>query len=98
MFIHCSAGSLSGMTVVGKSLYSRFPPFIGALLVLTNSLDVLRANIQVRRIKSIVLAAKMLWSEERYNLFVKGLSARIVHSAFSSTFIAAGKCLFVIND
>ncbi|KAI2798118.1 hypothetical protein RDWZM_000026 [Blomia tropicalis] len=74
MFIHCIAGSLSGMTVV----------------MLTNSLDVLRANIQVRQIKSIVFAAKMLWAEERYNVFVKGLSARIVHSAFSSTFIAAG--------
>ena len=58
--------------------------------MLTNSLDVLRANIQVRQIKSIVFAAKMLWAEERYNVFVKGLSARIVHSAFSSTFIAAG--------
>lgn len=57
---------------------------------MTNSLDVLRANIQVRRIQSIVLAARMLWSEERYNVFFKGISARIVHSALSSTFIAAG--------
>ncbi|KAH7637028.1 LOW QUALITY PROTEIN: solute carrier family 25 member 44 [Dermatophagoides farinae] len=74
MIIHCTAGSLSGMTVAA----------------LTNPLDVLRANIQVRRIKSIVVAAQLLWSEERYRIFFKGLSARLVHSGLSSTFIAAG--------
>ncbi|KAF7493600.1 Solute carrier family 25 member 44 [Sarcoptes scabiei] len=74
MLIHCSAGSLSGMTVA----------------TLTNALDVMRANIQVRRIKSIVVAAQTLWSEERSNIFIKGLSARLVHSGLSSTFIAAG--------
>ena len=58
--------------------------------VLTNSLDVLRANIQVRRIKSILMAARILWKEERWNIFIKGISARITHSALSSTFIAAG--------
>ncbi|OTF82206.1 hypothetical protein BLA29_015290 [Euroglyphus maynei] len=57
---------------------------------LTNPLDVLRANIQVRRLKSIVAAAQLLWSEERYRIFTKGLSARLVHSGLSSTFIAAG--------
>lgn len=59
-------------------------------IALTNPLDVLRANIQVRRIKSIVVAAQLLWSEERYRIFFKGLSARLVHSGLSSTFIAAG--------
>lgn len=63
---------------------------ISSFPVLTNSLDVLRANIQVRRIHSLALAARMLWAEERYNIFVKGLSARIVHAGISSSLIAAG--------
>ena len=62
--------------------------------VITNPLDVLRANIQVRRIGSFVLAIQQLWAEERFNLFKKGLSARITQSCISSAFVVTG---FVIN-
>ncbi|CAG2109901.1 unnamed protein product, partial [Medioppia subpectinata] len=75
MLIQCTSGSISGMTVA----------------VITNPLDVLRANIQVRRIVgSYILAMKQLWAEEHFNIFKKGLSARITQSCISSAFIVAG--------
>ncbi|CAG2109902.1 unnamed protein product [Medioppia subpectinata] len=74
MLIQCTSGSISGMTVA----------------VITNPLDVLRANIQVRRIVgSYILAMKQLWAEEHFNIFKKGLSARITQSCISSAFIVA---------
>ncbi|CAG2174684.1 unnamed protein product, partial [Oppiella nova] len=74
MLIQCVSGSISGMTVA----------------VVTNPMDVLRANIQVRRIGSFVFAMKQLWAEEQFNVFKKGLSARLTQSCISSAFIVAG--------
>ncbi|XP_054161675.1 solute carrier family 25 member 44-like [Oppia nitens] len=74
MLIQCVSGSISGITVA----------------VITNPLDVLRANIQVRRIGSFIFAVKQIWAEEQFNIFRKGLSARITQSCISSAFIVAG--------
>lgn len=46
--------------------------------------------LQVQRIESYSLAIQRLWSEEGYNVFKKGLSARITQSCISSAFIVAG--------
>lgn len=39
---------------------------------------------------SFVFAVKHLWGEEHFNMFRKGLSARITQSCISSAFIVAG--------
>ncbi|KFD57017.1 hypothetical protein M514_02274 [Trichuris suis] len=53
--------------------------------VLTNSLDLYRANIQVRR-TSMAETLVMLWSLERWRIFNKGLSTRILSTSISSFF------------
>jgi len=56
---------------------------------LTNPLDVIRANVQIQR-TPYGSALRQLWTEEKLNMFLKGLSARMSHSCISSAFIVAG--------
>jgi solute carrier family 25 protein 44 len=74
MAIQIMAGIMSGITVA----------------VITNPLDVVRANIQVQRLDSYSLAVRRLWDEEHMNMFRKGLSARMTQSCISSALIVAG--------
>uniref|UniRef100_A0A5S6QD90 Solute carrier family 25 member 44 n=1 Tax=Trichuris muris TaxID=70415 RepID=A0A5S6QD90_TRIMR len=53
--------------------------------VLTNSLDVYRANLQVRR-TGMVETLNALWSVERWRVFSKGLSTRMLSTSVSSFF------------
>lgn len=58
--------------------------------VLTNPLDIVRARLQVQRLGSMYSAFKILWVEERFQIFTKGLSARLVQSACFSFSIILG--------
>ena len=75
LVIQCIAGPLSSLTST----------------ILTNPLDVCRTRIQVgqerRRITQII---SELWQEERFNIFTKGLTARLSHSCVYSLFIIFG--------
>lgn len=68
------SGTLSGATVS----------------IMTNPLDLLRANIQVHRPSSYTSAVKYLWKEDKWRIFNKGLTARLTQSCISSTIIALG--------
>lgn len=92
MLIQVLAGTTSGTTVA----------------LLTNPLDVIRANVQVssdqmRLLRHVVTlfatqvqrtsykaALRILWKEERFTVFTKGLSARMTQSCISSACIVAG--------
>ncbi|KAG9509559.1 Solute carrier family 25 member 44 [Fragariocoptes setiger] len=74
MLIHCTSGVLSG----------------GTVSIMTNPLDLLRANIQVHRPSSYASAVKYLWKEDRWRVFNKGLSARLTQSCLSSALIVIG--------
>lgn len=71
----------------------------------TNCLDLYRARVQVRRSIVMILlntfpvqvqrrtylnTARTLWHDEGMNIFVKGLSARLVASCFFSLFMIVG--------
>jgi hypothetical protein len=75
LVIQCIAGPLSSLT---SSL-------------LTNPLDVCRTRIQVererRRVPHIL---RELWQQEGFNVFTKGLTARLSHSCVYSLFIIFG--------
>lgn len=75
LVIQCIAGPLSSLT---SSL-------------LTNPLDVCRTRIQVeqerRRVPHIL---RELWQQEGFNVFSKGLTARLSHSCVYSLFIIFG--------
>lgn len=71
---HCMSGTLSGATVS----------------VMTNPLDLLRANIQVHRPSSYRSAVKYLWKEDKWRIFNKGLTARLTQSCISSALIVVG--------
>lgn len=73
-FINCMSGTLSGATVS----------------IMTNPLDLLRANIQVHRPSSYTSAVKYLWKEDKWRIFTKGLTARLTHSCTSSALIVLG--------
>lgn len=74
MFLHCMSGTCSG----------------AAVSVMTNPLDLLRANIQVHRPSSYRSAVKYLWKEDKWRIFNKGLSARLTQSCLSSALIVIG--------
>lgn len=74
LFIQCVAGSFGGFSTT----------------ILTNPLDIIRARLQVQRLDSFVRAAFELWTEEKFHMFVKGLSARLVQSAAFSFSIILG--------
>lgn len=59
--------------------------------IITNPLDVMRTRMQLTKEKtSANQILKTLWMEERWNLFVKGLTARLSYSCFYSFFIILG--------
>ncbi|CAG0886217.1 unnamed protein product [Darwinula stevensoni] len=58
--------------------------------ILTNPLDIVRARLQVQRLDSFSRTFLLLWNEERWNIFTKGLSARIFQSCFFSFAIVLG--------
>jgi solute carrier family 25, member 44 len=74
LFIQCVAGSLGGFTTT----------------IITNPLDIIRARLQVQRLNSFYRAAFELWREEKFQMFFKGLSARLVQSAAFSFSIILG--------
>ncbi|CAK9824695.1 Solute carrier family 25 member 44 [Anthophora retusa] len=74
LFIQAIAGTLGGFTTT----------------IITNPLDVVRARLQVQRLDSMFNAFKVLWVEERLQMFTKGLSARLVQSACFSFSIILG--------
>ncbi|CAK9794914.1 Solute carrier family 25 member 44 [Anthophora plagiata] len=74
LFIQAVAGTLGGFTTT----------------IITNPLDVVRARLQVQRLDSMFNVFKVLWVEERLQMFTKGLSARLVQSACFSFSIILG--------
>ncbi|XP_031825698.1 solute carrier family 25 member 44 [Nomia melanderi] len=74
LFIQAVAGTLGGFTTT----------------IITNPLDIVRARLQVQRLDSMFSAFKVLWVEERFQMFTKGLSARLVQSASFSFSIILG--------
>jgi len=58
---------------------------------LTNPLDVMRTRMQVtKQRESAMKVLKLLWAEDSYRLFYKGLTARLSYSCFYSFFIILG--------
>lgn len=74
LFIQAVAGTLGGFTTT----------------IITNPLDIVRARLQVQRLDSMLHTFKILWLEERLQIFTKGLSARLVQSACFSFSIILG--------
>ncbi len=75
LVIQCIAGPLSSLTST----------------ILTNPLDVCRTRIQVEQERrNVSQIMKELWQEERFNVFKKGLTARLSHSCVYSLFIIFG--------
>ncbi|KAK1125106.1 hypothetical protein K0M31_006445 [Melipona bicolor] len=74
LFIQALAGTLGGFTTT----------------IITNPLDIVRARLQVQRLDSMFSTFKVLWVEERLQMFTKGLSARLVQSACFSFSIILG--------
>nr|AEE62883.1 unknown [Dendroctonus ponderosae] len=74
LLIQTLAGTLGGFTTT----------------IITNPLDIVRARLQVQRIESMRLVFRDLWREERFLMFTKGLSARLVQSATFSFSIILG--------
>ena len=59
--------------------------------VITNPLDVIRARMQISKDRqSYVAIVNLVWQQERFNLFFKGLTARLTHSMLYSFFIMLG--------
>lgn len=58
--------------------------------ILTNPLDVIRANMQVQRMSSYSSTVRKLWSEENFCILYKGLSARVTQNCLSSALISIG--------
>ncbi|KAG7190606.1 hypothetical protein KM043_006693 [Ampulex compressa] len=74
LFIQAIAGTLGGFTTT----------------IVTNPLDIVRARLQVQRLDSMFSAFRVLWKEEKMQMFTKGLSARLVQSACFSFSIILG--------
>lgn len=60
--------------------------------VISNPLDILRARLQVHAAAkvSILSVSRQLWAEERWRMFRKGLSARLLQTVVYSSVIIAG--------
>lgn len=74
IILHCLSGTFSG----------------AAVSIMTNPLDLLRANIQVHRPSSYQSAVKYLWKEDKWRIFTKGLTARLTQSCLSSGLVVIG--------
>lgn len=74
IFLHCLSGTMSG----------------GAVSLMTNPLDLLRANVQVHRPSSYRSAVRYLWKEDKWRIFSKGLTARLLQSCLSSGLVVIG--------
>jgi len=72
--VQCTSAVLGGVTTT----------------TLINPLDIVRARLQVQRLDSIGQTFQILWQEERFGTFTKGLSARIIMSTFYSFSIILG--------
>nr|CAG4651108.1 EOG090X08ST [Simocephalus serrulatus]SVE94332.1 EOG090X08ST [Simocephalus serrulatus] len=72
--IQCTSAILGGITTT----------------TLINPLDIVRARLQVQRLDSIGQTFRILWREERFHMFTKGLTARIIMSTFYSFSIILG--------
>nr|CAG4649464.1 EOG090X08ST [Scapholeberis mucronata]SVE93711.1 EOG090X08ST [Scapholeberis mucronata] len=72
--IQCTSAILGGITTT----------------TLINPLDIVRARLQVQRLNSIGETFRILWREERFYMFTKGLTARIIMSTFYSFSIILG--------
>lgn len=58
---------------------------------ITNPLDVMRTRMQVtKQRESSIKVLKILWAEDNYKLFYKGLTARLSYSCFYSFLIILG--------
>ena len=58
---------------------------------ITNPLDVMRTRMQVtKQRESSITVLKILWAEDNYKLFYKGLTARLSYSCFYSFLIILG--------
>lgn len=57
--------------------------------VITNPLDLLRTRVQVQR-KTIPETIRILWEQERLNIFKKGLTARMMTSSLYSLAVIFG--------
>lgn len=57
---------------------------------ITNTLDVIRTRIQVGGSRSSLKVVKKLWAEERWGIFYKGLTARMMQMSANSLFIVIG--------
>lgn len=57
--------------------------------LLTNPLDLVRARVQVQR-RTIPETVKLLWEAERFNVFSKGLTARMTSSCIYSLAVIFG--------
>ena len=60
-----------------------------AACILTNPLDLVRTRVQVQR-KPIPETVRLLWQTERFNVFNKGLTARMTSSIIYSVAIIFG--------
>ena len=59
--------------------------------LVSNPIDVMRTRMQVTKTKESALQAlKILWEQDGYRLFWKGLTARLSYSCFYSFFLICG--------
>lgn len=58
--------------------------------LLTNPLDCIRARYQIYRMPSLPRTVSLLWSEEHWGIFTKGLTARMVSSVTFSAMVVFG--------
>nr|CAG4648028.1 EOG090X08ST [Moina brachiata]SVE93098.1 EOG090X08ST [Moina brachiata] len=72
--IQCASAVLGGLTTT----------------TLINPLDIVRARLQVQGLDSIRQTFRILWQEERFYMFAKGLTARLIMSTFYSFSIILG--------
>lgn len=74
LLLQCIAAPLGGVTTV----------------LLTNPLDIVRARLQVQRAGNFGHTFKILWAEEQFGIFTKGLSPRLFQSVIFSFTIILG--------
>jgi len=74
MLMQCMSATMGGVTTT----------------VLTNPLDCVRARFQIQRTGTLPQTVMSLWTEERWAIFTKGLSARLVASITFSSMVVLG--------
>lgn len=75
LFIQCLCGPFSSLSAN----------------ILTNPLDVVRTRMQLtKRRHTSIQVLRLVWQEERWKMFWKGLTARLSYSCFYSFFIILG--------